>query len=560
MKNITKSAGVSRRNFMGLAGASVAAVALTGMLAGCGASGGKSGADVKSKSTVKLPTYKAFTGITPEFAGDGGALLDGYLNMPKPVPSTTEKPLKGTVTAMAANFGAPAPPKSDNPYWQKISEAFGGNFEMQIVEEAGDGYDAKFATLLAANDLPQITCVGFRNIPNLSAMLEAKFQDLTTHLSGDAVLDYPNLAALKTNTWQTVVVNDKIWGVPTTSTPLGQVMVGNSAAWEEVGGLNAKDADEFFEKAKAITNPKKKKYALEATYINMLHMFTEWYGAPNNWAVNEDRTLTHLYETDAYVAGLEYAAKLFKAGVFYPDSSLPSFDQMVINGSVGAQVIASPRGLDVHHRMDPNVKMEILVPFGATSNLTPTYDLGNGVIGMAALQRNSDEKAIKEQLSLLNWLAAPFGTEEYLAKNYGFEGQDFNYDKNGNPIFTKEGARNVPGVSTPFNSLTAAEPVNFISGAPEVTKYIQTQTEQLVKNAWRNPTLGLYSDSEAKLGPKLKKLVRDKTTDIITGRASVSEHAEILKRWKAEGGDKMRAEYEAGLNPDTPVFKLQPIK
>ncbi|WP_231391915.1 sugar ABC transporter substrate-binding protein [Arthrobacter sp. 35W] len=537
----------------------MAAVALTGTLAGCASSGGP-GAATKNKSTLALPTYKPFTGVTPDFSGDGEALLDGFLNMPNPVASTTGKPLTGTVTSMAANFGSPAPPLGDNPYWQGILEAFGGNYEMQIVEEAGDGYDAKFATLLASNDLPQITCVGYRNIPNLSAMLEARFQDLTPYLSGDAVLEYPNLAALKTATWQTVVVNNKIWGVPTTSTPLGQVMVGNASVWEKVGGLNAKDADEFFEKAKEITNPKDKKYALEPTYINMLHMFTEWYGAPNNWAVNDDRTLTHVYETDAYVAGLEYAAKLFKAGVFYPDSSVPSFDSMVVNGSVGAQVVASPRELGTHHRIDPAVKMEILIPFGADGKTTPTYDLGNGVIGMAALQRNADEKAIKEQLSLLNWIAAPFGTKEYLAKNFGFEGRDFTFDANGNPILTKDGARNVPGVSTPLNSLTAAEPVNFIAGAPELTTYIQGQTAKLVENAWRNPTLGLYSDSEAKFGPKLKKLVRDKTVDIITGRASVSEHAEILKRWRAEGGDKMRAEYEVDLSPETPVFPLQPVK
>lgn len=559
MKNVSNSASFSRRGFLGLAGTAVAAVALSGTLASCAPSSG-AGAKEQAKSTLVLPAYKPFTGITPDMPGDGNALLDGFLNMPKPVVSVPEAPLNGTVTAMAANFGSPAPPKNDNPFWQGVVKALGGDFQMQIVEEAGDGYDVKFATLLAANDLPQITCVGYRNIPNLSAMLKAKFQDLTSYLSGDAVLAYPNLAALKTATWQTTVVDDKIWGVPTTSTPLGQVMVGNSKTWEKVGGLSASNAEEFFDKAKELTNPNKKQYALEATYINMLHMFTEWYGAPNTWGVNADRTLTHLYETDAYVAGLEYAAKLFKAGVFYPDSSLPSFDQMVANGTVGALVTASPRGLETFNIMDPELKMEILVPFGADGKITPTYDLGNGVIGMAALQRNDDEKVIKEQLQLLNWLAAPFGTKEYITKNYGFEGIDFNFDANGNPILTKEGAKNVPGVSTPMNSLTAAEPVNFISGAPELTRYIQGQTEQLVKNAARNPTLGLYSDSEAKLGPKLKKLVRDKTVDIITGRASVSEHAEILKRWKAEGGDKMRAEYEAGLSPDVPVFAFQAIK
>ncbi|WP_243400038.1 hypothetical protein [Arthrobacter glacialis] len=390
-------------------------------------------------------------------------------------------------------------------------------------------------------------------------MLEAKFQDLTPYLSGDAVLEYPNLAALKPESWRTAVVNGKIWGAPIPSTPFGQVMVGSHATWEKVGGLNATDAEEFFDKLKQLSDPGKKQYALEPAYVNVLHMITEWLGAPNSWAVNEDRTLTHLYETDQYTAGLEYAAKLFAAGVFYPDVNVTNIKAKIANGSIGAMVTSGPRDVGTFRALDPNLEIDILVPFSFDGTITPTYDMGYGTVGFTAFKK-TDEKRIKEQLALVNWLSAPFGTTEYLQKNFGTEGKDFTFDADGNPILTEEGLKNVPGVQSALNIMSAPERVNFNPGFPRDTKYTHETEIKLLEFAWRNPTNGTFSDTNAKVGPKITKIVRDKTIDIITGRAKVSEHADVLKRWKAEGGDKMREEYQAQLDPQAPVFKLQPIK
>ncbi len=558
MKRSSNGVGVSRRNFLGLAGVSVAAVALTGTLSACGSGGAKDGGAAASKS-VTLPTYKEFTAVTAELPGNSDGLEAGFLTMPKPVASTTAKPLSGPVSVLSETFEVMAPAMPDNPFWQRLNSALGGEFNMQIVEDIGDGYPAKFATILASDTLPDLMWIPpNQGIPNVGPMLEAKFADLTPYLAGDAVLEYPNLAALKPDSWRTAVVNGKIWGAPIPSTPFGQVMVGNKDTWSKVGGLTAKDAGEFFDKVKELSNPAKKQYALEPAYINMLHMITEWLGAPNGWAVNADRSLTHLYETDAYLAGLEYAAKLFAAGAFYPDVNVTNTKAKIINGSLGAVVTSGPRDLGSYRALDANTNIEILVPFSFDGTIKPTYDMGYGTVGYTAFKK-ADEKRIKEQLALVNWLSAPFGTEEYLMKNYGVAGKDFDLDKDGNPIPTRDGLKDLPGVVSALNIMTAPERVNFNPGFPEVTKYVYETEKKLLAFAWRNPTNGSYSDTNAKVGPKITKIVRDKTIDIITGRAKVSEHADVLKRWKAEGGDKIRQEYAAGLNPEAPVFTLQPV-
>ena len=46
------------------------------------------------------------------------------------------------------------------------------------------------------------------------AFLDAKCTDLTQYLAGDAIRDYPNLAAIPSRSWKGALVNGKIYGVP----------------------------------------------------------------------------------------------------------------------------------------------------------------------------------------------------------------------------------------------------------------------------------------------------------------------------------------------------------
>ncbi|MDD0857278.1 twin-arginine translocation signal domain-containing protein [Arthrobacter alpinus] len=207
--------GVSRRNFLGLAGISVAAVALSGTLSACGGGNGANDGGAEASKSVTLPTYKEFTAVVAELPGSAEGLEAGFLTMPKPVASTQAKPLTGPVSVLSETFELMAPAMPDNPFWQRLNSALGGEFNMQIVEDTGDGYPAKFATILAGDALPDLMWIPpNQGLPNVGPMLEAKFQDLTPYLSGDAVLEYPNLAALKPDSWRTAVVNGKIWGAP----------------------------------------------------------------------------------------------------------------------------------------------------------------------------------------------------------------------------------------------------------------------------------------------------------------------------------------------------------
>jgi putative aldouronate transport system substrate-binding protein len=530
---------ISRRRFLQVSGAAVVAGST---LAGCG-DGGTAGGGAKASGELKLPTYKPFAGLQPDLPGAESGLEPGFLRFPgNAAASVKAPPLKNAVTALTETFATPPPPMGSNPMWQALNQALGAELKLTIGTDPG--YPEKFATLLASDSLPDL------GIPNIGPMLEAKFQDLTTYLSGDAVLEYPNLAALKPASWRTAVVNGKIWGAPIPSTPFGQVMMGNPKTWAKVGGLQSNSADEFFAKCKELSNGTN--YALEPSIINMLHMFGEWFGAPNGWRVNADRSLTHLYETDNYRAAVEYAAKLWAAKVFYPDLNLADATPKTVNGQIAAQVTVGPRATADFRALDPSLFVDTLIPFGHDGKAKPVYDMGYGTVGFTPFKKTGEGR-IRELLALMDYLSAPFGTKEYLQKNFGVEGQQYQLDAQKNPVFTKAGTQQGPGLVSALQIMTAPESVIFNPAFPDDTRKIYATEQKLLQFAMRNPTAGTYSDTSSKVGPKLTAAFRDTIVDIVTGRQKIDAYDEALKRWKSGGGDKMRGEFAAVLPASVPV-------
>lgn len=538
-----------RRRFLELGGAVAGAAMLGPALTACGDGGAASGG-AKASGELKLPTYQAFGGLRPDLAGAESGLEPGFLRFPEnAIASVKAPPLKNAVTALTETFATPPPPMGNNPMWQALNRALGA--ELRLTIGTDPGYPEKFATLLASDSLPDLMWLPpNQGIPNVGPMLEAKFQDLTSYLSGDAVLEYPNLAALKPASWKTAVLNGKIWGAPIPSTPFGQVMMGNPKTWAKVGGLQCETAEEFFAKCKELTGGVN--YALEPAIINMIHMFGEWFGCPNGWRVNKDRSLTHNYETDNYKAAVEYAAKLWAAKVFYPDLNLADATPKVVNGQIAAQVVVGPRATASFRAADPSLFVDTLIPFGWDGKAKPIYDMGYGTVGFTPFKK-TDEGRIRELLALMDYLSAPFGTKEYLQKNFGNAGEQYNLDGQKNPVLTSAGTQQAPGLVSALEIMSSPESVIFNPAFPDDTRKIHATEQKLLEFAMRNPTAGTYSDTSSKVGPKLTSAFRDTVVDIVTGRKKMDAYDEALSRWKSGGGDKMRGEFEAVLPANVPV-------
>lgn len=539
---------IKRRSLLA-AGAATAALAAGGCSSKSGSANNKAG---QISDQVTMPTYKALEGLKPDLPGNADGLHDVYLKAPESLLQTTKaKPItSGQITALTETFETPPPPMKDNPFWQRLNQALGGTFAMTVVI---DSYPEKFAAILASGDLLDLMWVPpNQGIPNIGPMLESQFTDLTKYLSGDAVLEYPNLAALKPSSWRTAVVNGKIWGAPIPSTPFGQVYLGNPEVWKSVGGFQCSSAQEFLDKCKEISVPGKR-WALEPFLPNALHMFGEWFGVPNGYRVNPDRSLTSYLQTDEFAEALEFGVKAFKAGAFYPDLNLAETATLYANGSLGAYVAVGPRSATEQAIRKPGLLSEIMIPFPAVEGRTPTYDMGYGTVGFTPFKKISDEKRIRELLDLINWLSAPFGTVEFMQSNWGTEGKDY-VIKDGNYALTGDGQKNVPGLRSALNIMTAGEGVIY-NTRPEDSKYIYEQEKKLLQYAMQGPTKGLTSPTSQKVGGKIGTALNDVVNDVMQGRKTMDDFKKALKEWEDKGGKKILEEYASVLPDDVPVTK-----
>src|SRR6266540_5806457 len=342
---------LSRRQFIERAsrGAALGAVGLPLLLQACvpaapttqpapAGTGSSSGAMPATKSGSLIPTYAAFPNKPkPDFPSQGDPYLDGYINFPKnPVKALpAEAPGQGgTVTAMTIGLFPPPTPFENNPAWQEINKQLNVDFRMNIV--APGDYEAKLATVMAGNDLPDLLFFYYNlqtaitTVAGVPQFLAAQAADLTPYLAGDAVKDYPNLAALPTRAWKNSgsVYNGHIQMVPKPLYSEGFVLLKNLTHWNtDIGpDTHPKNADALKRMMITLTKPQAGRYAIASAGasasgdgFNVL-WFSALFGAPNMWRLESSGKLVRDFETPELKETVSFIKDLFAAGVYHPNT------------------------------------------------------------------------------------------------------------------------------------------------------------------------------------------------------------------------------------------------
>jgi putative aldouronate transport system substrate-binding protein len=170
--------------------------------------------------------------------------------------------------------------------------------------------------------------------------------------------------------------------------------------------------------------------------------------------------------------------------------------------------------------------------------------LGSGANGLTVLKMGPPER-IKEVLGVLNFLAAPFGTQEMLLRLFGVKGTDFNFDDKGNPILTDQGTRDV---SVPYQAVISMPESFYYPTLPADAVKITYQAEvDAFAAGMRSPIIGLYSKTDGDSGTAVRQKVNDGINAIIYGRSPVSSLSQVIADWRSGGGETIRGEYEKAL-------------
>lgn len=510
---------------------------------------------------VQLPTYMPPNVPAPDVPGTD-IIPNGYVNYPRsPVQSVPNPPGDGTDVNVAAEAFTPLIPLEQNTLWQQLNKALNVNLKLNLTPFA-DWAFGKFQALVAGGDLPDITMVPIGGvIPELPAFLEAKIQDLTPFVSGDAIKEYPNLAALPTIGWKGMVYNNKIFAIPLASSQFYWGLWGHQEILERNNLSWPKNGTEFRQMMKQLTNLQQNfygigfevgnRYAFGLTNVGG-QLWPAMHGAPNNWGVNNSGKWTKDWETDQFKAGVQMARDVWADGSFDPNSNYntTTADQAFQTGKfqfrfANALSFANfDAGITPNHRymptQNPPWKVRLAPPIPGDANGKAQYNYGPGNFGLVILSKASPER-IKLLLRVINYIVAPFGSREYITVNYGVRDQDHIVDDAGNPVRTKQGVANqimwlgVMGVPTP---------VLFDSDNPNFAPTMAPALQALGAVGVQDPTVGLYSATNQKQGFLLQTRVADGLIDIVAGRRPMSDYDQLIGDWRAAGGDSIRSEFE----------------
>ncbi len=515
---------------------------------------------------IQMPTYAPLTTAPPDLPGDD-KVEPGYFAFPKQLTRTvTDTPIQGggEVNVMTWNVTGPIAPLEGNTAWQEINHQVGATINL-VNNVSNSDYRTKLATVVAGGDLPDTIYIpatpGGQSAPfaQFPDFLERSAADLTPYLSGDAVKDYPNLAAIPTLAWKSVTYHNKIFGVPV-SFPLvpGTVLWVHQEMLDAKGLGRPRSTDDFKSMLQTIRDPDAGVFGIGASVQGAettsgafdLGLYQMYFGAPNNWKRNADGTLMRSFETDEYKAAVGYARDLVGSGLYHPDS--PTLNQVSVRTNFVARkyafvnsgwLAAAIQYWKGANQQTPPGNVDVVTPFGSDGGKGSFYT-GTQLFGWSLIKKASDAR-VKDLLRFFNFLAAPFGSQEYLLVNYGVQGKDFNFDDQGNPVLTSSGTANVNSLWTyivqpPQVYYNATQPRDFAT-------MMQNGAKAMIAVGVADPAAAFYSETHAAKGSVVNQDFLSAMGDIIAGRRPFSDYDGLVQAWQAGGGNQIRTEFQHAI-------------
>jgi putative aldouronate transport system substrate-binding protein len=534
----------------------VAAAATAGgipLLSACGgdSSGGGGGAGRVAEGDLQsiLPTFQASTtAVEPDIASENGS-SPGYtrwipnselgVSVPEPLGSG------GEFSAMTPLWGTP--PDAGNAFWTAIDAAIGVKINWQTQD--GTTYGDKLGAVLAGSDIPDLVCIPTWELDaQIPQAIDGRFADLGPFLSGDNVLDYPNLAAIPTAAWQPAIFGGRLVGLPMPAAPIGSVVpFYRQDLFEDNGWEVPTRGEDFLDFCKEITSARNRVWACEDMKWVSLVAHGVLPERPNYFDRGPDGTLINRYETDAYLEALEWTRKLYEAGVVHPDAVAVSGDSsarftsgeslmMTTGDGVWANMVVEQRSAN------PDFKMNAFDFFGIGGN-DPIVYLGNGSTIWTFLNKNLSEERIREALQIANYTAAPYGTVENRLRNYGIEGTHYTVDA-GAPVHTEQGQTEV----VPGTYVFIASPGHVIASPHSDVVEDQTGWQKRNLAFGKEPLFFGRQIQEPGQLSSINSGFEDLEDDVVRGRQSISDMQNAVAEWRRNGGDELRDFYQGLLD------------
>lgn len=544
--------GIKRRTLMkGAAGAAT--------MAGAGLLGGQS---ALGQAAPEASPAAGAAGDEFFFPSGVDGVPDAYLHPPDPFASYDGVPGEGgTVRSFILTYTPPPTPRDENQYWQELKERLGVTWEPVLTPQPDFG--ARSATLIASGDMPDLFTInpGQNAAQQYQAMAQGAFLDLTPYVTGDALQEFPNLATFPQYMWDNVMFQGQIFGVPKPLWRNGNLPYHRSD-WASALGLAPGTLEESRELLLAFTNGDPDGNGNEDTW-GMGRFEGGWqawdnrlafpmFSAPQGWRLNDDGSLEYTVETEEYRLAVEFLRQLFEDGGYHPDAAGMTFSDAQNNFIAGSTGVHTEGFLSFYgvgsvtdraQDINPEAQTAPWFPIGPDGNPGIVYN-ETGFFGYTGIPSSvTDENRTMELLRILDYFAAPFGSEERIFISSGAEGVHHELRDNNvritNDLYQTESS----GLAGVMGGLA----IYYYPDTPEIVFDIQENAIRALELGVDDPTRPLYSETNISEGPTLTQFGQDTITSIVTGRELLDLLDSVIEEWRSRGGDQIRAEFEEAI-------------
>ncbi|MFJ3717828.1 extracellular solute-binding protein [Streptomyces sp. NPDC090057] len=544
----------SRRRF--LASTAVAAAAVAGgmpLLTACGGGqdGRKEGTTSGKAAQKILPAFVTSGVVAPDIPAKNGSAA-GFTKAIAMDRLKTSVPERlgsgGTLKIMAPLWGTP--PDNGNPYYKAMNAAIG--VETTWQNQDGNAYDEKLGAVLASSDIPDVVVVpGWNLNGRIPSAVNAKFADLGPYLSGDRVKDYPNLAAVPTDAWQRAIFGGQLRAIPMPASRVTNIApFYRKDVFDKKGWQPPRSTDEFLAWAKEATDAKGGVWACSDMKWTAFNAFGVLNGSDKAlWWNLEDGKLINRIETEEYLEALEWARKLFAAGVVHPDDKAGKTANPANARFTAGKLLVYNQDLSDWFGKTSEQRTQN-AGFEMAAMDVFTHDGGDPVLWAVQpaniftfVSRKASKQQIKDFLAIANFCASPYGTKEWLLTNYGVQSTDFDLKK-GVPTKTARGVNEVVGA---FDY--TGDPAAFVAHPelPDVTRGMVEWQQRMGAFTRKSSFYGLTITEPgrwANLADDFEQL----EDDVVRGRKKVADVQQAVSDWKKKGGDDLRDWYRKLLD------------
>ncbi|WP_248930015.1 extracellular solute-binding protein [Paenibacillus hamazuiensis] len=488
---------------------------------------------VKKKALASLASVLALSGILAACGGSGGK-NESATNT---AGGKAEEPLQVSIMTILLN---PTPPADDNVLKRAIEKAT--NSKMTIQWVSSNTYTDKLNVTLASGDIPDLTYIDNPFSPVFRSMVQqGAFWDVTNYIK-----DYPNLTSKISQTaWDLTKMEDgKNYSIPRPRPAEADSFFIVRKDWLDVLGMKVPTTtDELYAMMKAFTesdpdkNGKKDTIGFSAN-VNPTDMGSlgqienAFTGVNGNWKLVDGKMVYAAFLPEERKA-LEFLQKAVQEKLIPEDFASMKGTQVKDLFKAGkAGMLTDKAGTMNDYFMEmkkimPNFKETDFYPITSINNYNPK---GPGFAGVLAIPKKVPEAKMKRILKLIDtWM----NDDVFAIQTYGFEGTHHTVkdgvkvvdtkklNEDGGPDFNQ-----IVYVADPYASSTK---VFFPKEANDLYKKIQ---DERAKNSVADISIGLYSPTAQQFLPEFQKNLQDLKTKILLGSAPLSAWDDYINKMK----------------------------